>query len=299
MSENKVTQPSQQLPPFASWPTIKILSPPKGRFSPKTDEWCLTYCTQSINGRFHGNEPICRSMCIRRVFAHEIKNLIAFKTHRNIGQDGKAMYPLPFEGQPANVPRWLGGKPPREEDTEDDELPQVKQPPQPIKYWDEGWYLWTSQNRFAIHDKLESMRHDLGRQQQTVKQQEERREVWQEYQDHLQKEDQTPQVEGKWWGPIVPPRPLPEFRSQSMLVPLPPDLPPFWQSMTNLLAPTRKALNIFQESLESGEQRELAGRVWEKARTTEPFVLAGRVFDTWYQLLKDADPPSDDDKKST
>ncbi|KAG6816578.1 hypothetical protein H0H87_004878 [Tephrocybe sp. NHM501043] len=297
-SENKVNQPSQQLPPFASWPTIKILSPPKGRFSPKTDEWCMTYCSQTINGRFHGKEPVCRSVCIRRVFAHEVKNLIAFKTHRNVGPDGKAMYPLPFEGQPANVPRWLGGKPARDEEPDDDEMLHVKSPPEPTKYWDEGWYLWSSQNRWAIHDKLDSMKLDLGRQQQSIQQHQERRELWQEYQDHLQRGDQSAES-SKWWGPIVPPRPVPEHSSQSLLVPLPPDFPPFWQKMTNLLAPTQKALNIFHESVQSGEQREFAGRVWEKARTIEPFVVAGKAFGIWYQLLKASDSPSDDDKKST
>ncbi|KAG6920174.1 hypothetical protein DXG01_004942 [Tephrocybe rancida] len=298
-SENKVTQPSQQLPPFASWPTIKILSPPKGRFSPKNDEWCLTYCSQSINGRFHGKEPTCRSLCIRKIFAHEVKNVVAFKTHRNVGPDGKAMYPLPAEGQPSSVPQWLGGKPPRDADSDDDEdLPQVKQPPTPIKCWDEGWYLWTTQSRVAIHDKLDSMSQDLGRQHQSNEKHQQRQEVWQEYQDHLQKGDQTAES-GKWWGPIVPPRPLPDFRSHSMLIPIPPDYPPFWNSMVNLLTPTQKALGIFHESLQSGEQREFAGRMWEKARTLEPFVVAGNALGMWYQLLKDSDTPSDDDKKST
>ncbi|KAG6836558.1 hypothetical protein H0H93_006785 [Arthromyces matolae] len=304
-SENQANQPSkQQLPPFASWPTIKILSPPKGRFSPKTDEWCLTYCSQSVTGRFHGKEPTCRSVCIRKVFPHEVRNIIAFKTHSSIGPDGKATYPLPAEGQPANVPRWLGGKPPTDNGAHDDDeeeissyTPQHQPIADPVKHWDEGWYFWTSSSRYAIHEKLDSMRWDLARQQTMHKQMEGRQELWQEYQEHLKNGDKSADV-NKWWGPIIPPRPIPEFRSQSLLVPLPLDSPPFWDRMNKLFDPTRKALNIFMESVKSGEQRELAERVWDKAWTPEPFQLANKAFGMWYDMLKDWDSP-DSDKKST
>ncbi|KAG6891498.1 hypothetical protein C0992_005637 [Termitomyces sp. T32_za158] len=206
------------------------------------------------------------------------------------------MYPLPSEGQPANVPRWLGGKPPIED--EDEDAPWQKPPPEPTKHWDEGWYLWTSSSRFAIHEKLDSMRRDLHGQQQMKQLMESRREVWQEYQDHLQKGERSTDA-NKWWGPIVPLRPPPEFRSQSLLVPLPLDSPPFWDRVSKVFAPTSKALNIFQESIHSGEAREFAERVWEKAWTNEPFVLANKTFSMWYKMLKDSDTTPDDDKKST
>lgn len=180
-----------------------------GRLSSKTDEWCLTYCSQTVSGRFKGKEPMCRSVCIRKVFPHEVRNIIAFKTHRNVGPDDKVMYPLPPEGQPANVPRWLGGKQPRED--EDEDAPWHKPRPEPIKHWDEGWYLWTTSSQSAIHEKLDSMRRDLHGQQQMKQLTESRREIWQEYQDYLQKGDQSADAD-KWWGPIIPTRPVPDSR---------------------------------------------------------------------------------------
>ncbi|KAG5722865.1 hypothetical protein E4T56_gene6061 [Termitomyces sp. T112] len=295
-SKNEGNQPAKRLPPLASWPTIKILAPPKGRFSPKTDEWCWTYCSQSVTGRYHGKEPTCRSVCIRKVFPHEVRNIVAFKTHRNLGPDGKARYPLPSEGQPANLPRWLGGKLPIED--EDEDAPWHKPPPEPIKHWDEGWYLWTSSSRYAIHEKLNSMRRDLPGQQKADQQTEFRREVWQEYQAHLEKGDQSADA-SKWWGPIVPLQPFPEFRSKSLLVPFPLESPLFWDRMSKVFAPTHKALDIFQEMIQSAEAREFAERIWHKAWTKDPFVLVSKTFSMWYKMLKDSDTSPDDDRKST
>ncbi|GLB37765.1 hypothetical protein LshimejAT787_0408160 [Lyophyllum shimeji] len=290
VNETKVSRQPRK-PPLADWPTIKILTPPKGRFSPKTDEWCLTYCSQTVSGRFYGKEPFCRSVCIRRVFPHEVKNIISFKTHRNIGPDGKALYPLPSEGQPANVPRFLGGKP-----VEDSEASPRKSSPEPVKHWDEGWYLWTTRSRLAIHEKTDSMMMDLERQQKVNKRYEERREIWEDYQDHLANQAEGDNGEpNKWWGPIVPPRPLPDFRSQSLMVPLPPEFPPFWDRINKLLAPSRKVLQIFAESITSGEQRQFAERVWEKAWTNEPFILASRTFTQAYERWRDREAPSDED----
>lgn len=233
MSTEAVHTPQRtRKPPLADWPTIKILTPPKGsvsallltwfllaqrfegRFSPKTDEWCLTYCSQTVTGRIYSKEPFCRSLCIRKVFAHEVKNIVSFKSHRSVGADGKANYPLPPEGQPGNIPRLLGGKP-----SEDLEETSQKVTAEATKTWEEGWYLWTSQSRLAIHEKTDSMMMDLAQQRRNAHRWEQRKEVWQDYQDYLQKApngvdpDSLPSSEpSKWWGAIVPPRPVPEFR---------------------------------------------------------------------------------------
>ena len=88
-------------------------------------------------------------------------------------------------------------------------------------------------------------------------------------------------------------------RSHSLLVPLPPDFPPFWDRINKLLAPTRKVLEITRESITSGEQRQFALRVWEKAGTKEPFILARRTIDRAYELWKDREVPADEDEGKT
>ncbi|TFK74034.1 hypothetical protein BDN72DRAFT_834042 [Pluteus cervinus] len=286
------TQQQQQVPrkpPFSDWPTIKILTPPQGRFSKKTDEWCFTYCSQNVNGRIYGKEPFCRSICIRKVFPHEIKNVMTFKSHKVVGPDGRAKYRLPAEGQPSNIPRILGGKPP-----DDSDKPQSTSNEE-TKYWDEGWYLWTSKSRWGLHEKTDAMLMDLEHQQRVIAQKEQRREVWQDYQDHVAKGTLDAGDQSKWWGPIVPLRPAPDSTSQSLLVPLPPDWPSLRERFARLLAPAHRVLSIFQESISSGEQVEFAQRVWEKAWTNEPYILASRTCSRAYERWKERDSTDEDD----
>lgn len=47
--------------------------------------------------------------------------------------------------------------------------------------------------------------------------------------------------------------------------------------ITNYLAPTPKLLNVLRESIESGHQRELAEKVWSKARAGEPLKLGKSI----------------------
>lgn len=176
-----------------------------GRFSPKFDEWCFTYCSQTVSGRIHSREPNCRSICIRKVFPHEVRNVLSFKRHQSVGADGKARYPLPSEGQSANLPRVLGGTP--KDDSED--APKVPTAG-PTKYWDEGWYVWTGKGRFAGMEKIEKMILDLPLQQKLEKIRESRKEVWHDYEERLKQntgqQDVRNQVGPQWWGPLVAPK---------------------------------------------------------------------------------------------
>ncbi len=183
-----------------------------GEHSPKTDEWCITYCTQTVRGRITSQQPGCRSLCVRRVFAHEVRNILAFRRHQDTDDDGKAKYPLPAEGQPVNVPRFLGGKPPDPDADHPVPIP-------PKKYWDEGWYLWTTKSTHASVEKLATMNFDLQRQARRESYKEKRRATWQEYEQFLEN-NQTDSPEGsKWWGAIVPPRPFPDTQyAPSLLV---------------------------------------------------------------------------------
>jgi hypothetical protein len=184
-----------------------------GPASQQTDEWCLTYCSQTVSGRIRNREPYCRSLCVRKVFPHEIRNILAFKAHKKLDSTGKATYPLPAEGQPANLPRIFGGK--RPEDPED---PHANaRPKEPSKTWDEGWYLWTGKGRMAAHQKLESMSLDFERQQRVVAMRAKRREVWQEYQDSLRQNANVHDDNVRLWVPNVPPKPLPDTRCVDIL----------------------------------------------------------------------------------
>jgi hypothetical protein len=63
-----------------------------------------------------------------------------------------AKYPLPPEGQRADEAP--------DGDLESDRY-ENKLREKDAKYWKEGWYLWYSTSRWATHEKLELMMHNL------------------------------------------------------------------------------------------------------------------------------------------
>ncbi|KAF9526655.1 hypothetical protein CPB83DRAFT_857578 [Crepidotus variabilis] len=294
-SQQQQQQQRVRKPPFADWPTIKILTPPQGRFSPKFDEWCFTSCSQTISGRIHGREPNCRSICIRQVFPHEVRNILSFKRHQSVGADGKAKYPLPYEGQSANLPRILGGSSKDDPDHSQQDTPASGS----TKFWDEGWYLWTGKGRWASQQKAEQMMLDIPHQQRLDKMRESRKEIWQDYQEQLKNvgENDLTKPASTWWGPLVPPKTIADAGSPSILIPLPPDVPSLWQKIHKLLKPSHQLLSILQESITSGEQKQFAYRVWEKAGSEEPFVLAQRTVSNAYAQWKKRDEPGEDEEK--
>ncbi|TEB38475.1 hypothetical protein FA13DRAFT_1726153 [Coprinellus micaceus] len=299
-SQNASQQQQQQQrvrkPPFANWPTFKILTPPQGPFSPKTDEWCITWCRQSISGRIHGKEPECRSISIRKVYPHEIRNVVSFKRHRRVSEEGQAQYPLPAEGQAANLPRVLGGLSP--DDAEDDRPSPASKTA--TKFWQEGWYFWTTTSRQAAMQKTQSMKLNLDRQQAVVSRQQQMRDLWQDYQDDLSrgldKDVLAQKYGGKVFGSIAPPpMVMPE---ESFMIHLPPELPPLWGPVQRFLAPSWRALDLLRESITSGQQKEFAIRTWKKAQTGEPFELARRTCSKTYERWKTKDATDDEDGKN-
>ncbi|KAF9268690.1 hypothetical protein L218DRAFT_917658 [Marasmius fiardii PR-910] len=288
-------------PAFAYFPGIKIYNPPQGPFSPKTDEWCITYCTQSVGGRVHRKLPDCRSICIRKVFPHEVRNIISFKQHQEIGPDGKAKYPLPPEGQPANIPRFLGGKQPEVIDEDDGDFdPRQKPSPPQTRYWDEGWYVWSTSTYHSMVRKLVSMSMDF----ENVRRHEEMREKdrvrWIEYQQFLERHagqrdsgllSKPPEGEdSKWYGLKAPPPPMPPVdTSHTILLPVSLDGLTPWERINKFLDPTRTALSLTRDSIMSGEQKRFALNLWEKALSKEPWVLASRTLGRAYEIWKKSD----------
>lgn len=150
-----------------------------------------------MSGRIHGKEPQCRSFCIRKVFPHEVRNVISVKRHRNVGPDGKAKYPLPYEGQPENIPKLLGGN----------EI-TGKRRPEDTKYWDEGWYMWTGSGRWAMLEKTETMLLDLEQQQRLEALKDRKRQAVAETPSETNKQtDGQPGARRRKWGYVVPRNP--------------------------------------------------------------------------------------------
>lgn len=79
-----------------------------------------------------------------------------------------------------------------------------------------------------------------------------------------------------------------------MLIHLPALMPPIYDHMQNLLAPTVKVTAILRESIESGAQRQFAGLLWEKAWSTEPFLLARNVCKTVWKVWQNEDDNNKD-----
>lgn len=85
--------------------------------------------------------------------------------------------------------------------------------------------------------------------------------------------------------------------SPSLLIPLPPDFPSIWEKMDKLLAPSYRALSILRESVTSGEQKAFALKVFQKAKSEEPFILAKRTISHAYEQWKKRDESEGDDEE--
>ncbi|KAH9946443.1 hypothetical protein B0H21DRAFT_415787 [Amylocystis lapponica] len=291
-------------------PSLKIVRPPKGTYSPKVDERCFTYCSQSIRGRIDHGEPWCRTICLRRVFAHEVKRTLA--AHDGAQQTVHAKHPLPPEGQ--NIPGIfdsLLGQSAEEQEAHSKDKEDVKN-------WEEGYYLWASTSRWAAQEKIDLMMYDLERQEQWQRYKEKVNEKFaQREQQRVQKADQpignakeesasqaprtdavTAPEKTNTGQPVIqiPLRPFPDPTMRSILLPVPPPFPPIQEQIQNLLAPSHKLLGLLHETIRSGEQWGFAKRMWEKAQTDEPFVLARNVCSKMWEKWKDG-PPDDSGSK--
>jgi hypothetical protein len=127
----------------------------------------VTYCTQTVAGRIQRRDPSCQTICLRRVFAHEVRNVMGFDRHRRAQADGTAKYPLPKEGQPRPL------------DAEDS---LKKLLPEDTRYWEEGWYIWHTKGKWAGIEKIDLMHRNLGEQEWWYQHLEKRRKEWDNWQ---------------------------------------------------------------------------------------------------------------------
>ncbi|KAI0759978.1 hypothetical protein BD413DRAFT_674761 [Trametes elegans] len=296
---------SQDPPPRSElwWdrlPSLKIVRPPKGPFSPQVDERCLTFCSQSVTGRIHGHDPWCRTLCVRRVFLHEVTRVLALHRTQTVHHEpGKrprveltdnvdtapVHHPLPPEGQ--RYSGWLHAL--VASSFSSSSHPSPDHPPHPhadahgngnghghgqgdpsdVRYWKAGWYLWWSRSRWAAQERMDLMRRSLEKQTE-----------WQHFKDRRNDdwERGAPLDESRFVDDVnrlddlanVPP--FPDVSNESVLLPIPSPLS-LRTSLSAVLAPTQRVLALVRTSVESGDQAELARRLAAKACSDEPFRL--------------------------
>ncbi|OJT14748.1 hypothetical protein TRAPUB_8696 [Trametes pubescens] len=249
-------------------PSLKILKPPKGPFSQQVDERCLTFCSQSITGRIHGHDPWCRSLCVRRVFLHEVTRVLATHAHAHPSSSPVPVhYPLPPEGQ--RYSGWLhalvGGP---STDPAADGYGVLGDRDEP-RTWKAGWYLWWSRSRWAAQERFDQMRRSLEAQAEWEHLKARRNDEWAHggavYDEHRIAEDAN-RIDDLGNMP-----PFPDVSHESILLPLP-ELHPF-ASLEKVLGPTRTLLVFLQQGVRDGVQQELMRRMYEKARSDEPLKL--------------------------
>lgn len=110
------------------------------------DEMCLTYSFQTARGRSQNHEPKTYSICLRKVYPHEVTDYLLGK---GWGTQQTNNIPLPPEGQPVQE-RYLDES---EESTKTDE--------DETRYWEQGWYLWTTSSNKNAVEKLLLMSQNL------------------------------------------------------------------------------------------------------------------------------------------
>ncbi|KAH9856046.1 hypothetical protein C2E23DRAFT_866592 [Lenzites betulinus] len=265
-------------------PSLKIVRPPKGPFSPQVDERCLTFCSQSITGRIHGHDPWCRSLCLRRVFLHEVTRVLSHHQSQSVHQlpgrppriettdvveTAPVHHPLPPEGQ--RYSGWLHALLGRTLHGEPDPASGASEPVgmDDLRYWKAGWYLWWSRSRWAAQERMDLMRRSLDSQSEWQRLKERRNDEW----AHGAAYDESRFVEdANRIDDLASMPPFPDVSHESILLPIP-DTLPLGEQFGNVLAPTWKVLDVVRESVQSGAQTELAHRLCEKAFTDEPIKL--------------------------
>jgi len=135
-----------------------------GRLSPATSERCITYCSQSHFGRAHGNEPKCYTLCLRRIFNHEVNRVL---TSANYGPTVKSPtvsenIPLPQEAN-TTLGQYISDSPGAE--VSDGSTPShattSEHPENSQRHWQEGYYVWLSRSRQAASEHMSHMKRDL------------------------------------------------------------------------------------------------------------------------------------------
>lgn len=110
------------------------------------DEICFTYSFQTARGRFQNHEPKTHSICLRKVYPHEVTDYLLGKGWRTQQTNN---IPLPPEGQPV------------QEHYLDESESSLRPDEDETRYWEQGWYLWTTTSNKNAVEKLLLMSQSL------------------------------------------------------------------------------------------------------------------------------------------
>jgi len=253
---------------FVHSPLISLSRPPPGKAPDKMDEMCLTYSLQTARGRSQNDDPKTYSICLRKVYPHEVTDYLLGKGWRTQQTNN---IPLPPEGQPVQE-RYL-----------DEPETSTKPDEDETRYWEQGWYLWTTSSNKNAVEKLLLMSRSLKFQDRYLQDKFHREKDEQNEQEQLHGRIRV-ELDGTL-SSIPPPDYMHYHWQSSSLTQIPSSLRPLFDPMRRLLAPSAKVLDIFRRSFESGSQREFARRVWEKGRSPDPFILGRRLCKKAWEMI--------------
>ncbi|EPQ55041.1 hypothetical protein GLOTRDRAFT_41709 [Gloeophyllum trabeum ATCC 11539] len=280
---------------FSMLPNIYVLRPPQGKHSRKTDERCFIYCAQSVVGRVNRQTPRCRSLCLRKVFVHEVYKAVAVREAEGRREviPVKAQIPLPQEGQDPAAFFWPVG------DDDDEGAGAGTGKGREARCWDAGWYLWYSRNPWAARERINVMAMPLPVQA-----------TWEAHKKGANVKrakgagaGALGQDEARWshvgpgmtrGGPLFP-----DLVGETVLFPVElPSFEPMQRMLTNVLAPAGRTLALVADTAKSGAFLQFSARWWEKATGPEPWTLARNSIEKAREVLKSwADEGDEDDKR--
>ncbi|KAI0687940.1 hypothetical protein C8T65DRAFT_675358 [Cerioporus squamosus] len=263
--------------------------------------------------------PRCRTICLRRVFKHEVERVLAHHRTQTLKHvPGKKpvlevkdevetvpmKHPLPPEGQ--RYSGWLAmllgdrfghgsGSGNGALGSGDDHNHEHEQAhtQRETKHWQEGWYLWWSTSRWAVQEKLDLMRKDLEGQSEWQRFKDKRNDEWARgvppgYEEQAQHGDGQHQ-DVHPFEDLGNALPFPDVTSQSLLLPLPvppTSLPSLYTALEDSVRPALAPAGRVLALVAANPHRELFERVWEKAKTDEPrkllVVAWGRVMENFF-----------------
>jgi len=201
-------------------------------------------------------------------------------------------HPLPPEGQ--RTRKRSGGAMSLQDASDDISSEDLSSAPSRdedlVRCWEPGWYLWSTKSRWAVQEHIDMMSRDLTKQAEWIKYKEDVNETWKRVQsgynvggDYTQLPRRSP-----WF---------PDLTESTFLVPIPPPHVVIGSAIHNYLEPTRKLLGVVGESVQSGHQKELAKRMWEKALTPEPWILVRNVCSQMWKVFNDGPPDDEGEEK--